>query len=198
MLDRAHQEVHRRRVQVLCRLFSSALTPGSSVLDVGTGDGWLASLIAQAAGVQMMGTDVLCRPDTHIPVRQLEGERLPFGDAEFDAVMVADVLHHADDPAVLFAESVRVSRRLVVIKDHLTDGFLAGPTLRFMDWVGNARYGVSLPHHYWARAQWDAAIAQHQLRRVRWEEDLGLYPWPASLVFGRRLHFFAVLEKPVR
>jgi hypothetical protein len=38
-----------------------------------------------------------------------------------------------------------------LIKDHTLNGFLAGLTLRFMDWVGNACYGIALPYHYWSQ-----------------------------------------------
>jgi hypothetical protein len=53
---------------------------------------------------------------------------------------------------ILLREAVRVARRMILIKDHIVDAVLAGPTLRLMDRIGNARYGVSFPHNYWPRA----------------------------------------------
>ena len=38
--------VHTRRVRVLTELLSRLIPRGSRVLDVGTGDGWLAKLLA--------------------------------------------------------------------------------------------------------------------------------------------------------
>jgi hypothetical protein len=87
---------------------------------------------------------------------------------------------------------------VVLLKDHLADGFLAHSTLRFMDDVGNARHGVPLPHTYWSRQEWEAAFARLGLRVEHFTTRLGLYPWPTSLLFGRKLHFVARLGVPDR
>jgi hypothetical protein len=63
-----------------------------------------------------------------------------------------------------------------------------------MDWVGNARHGVALPYNYWPRSKWLDAFNDLDLRLNVWKEDLGLYPWPANLVFERSLHFVARLD----
>ena len=57
-------------------------------------------------------------------------------------------------PRQLLREAVRVARRGLLIKDHTLTGFLAGPTLRLMDRVGNQRHGVALPYNYWTQQQW--------------------------------------------
>jgi ubiquinone/menaquinone biosynthesis C-methylase UbiE len=124
-----------------------------------------------------------------------DGKRIPFDDDTFDAVTLVDVLHHADDPIQLLRESRRVSRRSVLIKDHTRTGILADATLRFMDRVGNARHGVALPYKYFSREEWDQAFAEVGLSIASWEKRLNLYPFPASVVFGRSLHFVAELVR---
>ena len=62
--------------------------------------------------------------------------------------MFVDVLHHTEDPMALLGEAVRVARKTIVVKDHTLNGFLAGPTLHFLDRVGNARHDVALPYNY--------------------------------------------------
>lgn len=169
---------------------------GSTVLDVGSGDGLLASQIIEARpDLQITGIDVLVRPKSHIKIVSFDGNIIPFEDGAFDVVMFNDVLHHTEDPGVLLREAARVARSSVVLKDHLREGLLANPTLRFMDWVGNARHGVALPYNYWTREQWVNAFADLQLSAVLWNEDLRLYPAVADLFFGRSLHFIARLEK---
>ena len=167
------------------------------MLDVGSGDGLLArGVLDLRPDIRIQGVDVLARPTSHIPVALFDGVTLPFADREFDVVMMVDVLHHASAQDRLLEEMVRVSKRLLVVKDHSVRGLLARRTLAFMDWVGNARHGVSLPYAYWTPTQWDGAYSRLKLRVVQNRERLGLYPWPASLVFERRLHFIAVLERP--
>lgn len=196
MLGAAHDRlVYGRRITVLARHLAELLPADATVLDVGSGDGVLARRIMTARpDLAIRGVDVLARPSTHIPVDVFDGVHLPFADREFDATMMVDVLHHASDQDALLRELGRVTRRAVVIKDHLVQGLLAHPTLRFMDWVGNARHGVALPYSYWTPDRWERAFANAGLRVVARRNRLGLYPWPASLLFERTLHFIAVLE----
>lgn len=196
LLERIHDMgVHERRVRVLARELVSLLPENAALLDVGCGDGSLAALIhSMRPDVQVQGLDVLVRPQTAIPVTAYDGRTLPFPDKSFDAVMMVDVLHHAEDATAVLAEARRVARQVVLVKDHRRNGLLADETLRFMDWVGNARHGVALPYNYWSEAEWRAAFAKVGLTVDAWRIRLGLYPFPASLLFDRALHFVARLR----
>jgi hypothetical protein len=101
---------------------------------------------------------------------------------------MVDVLHHTADPTVLLREAGRVAGTAVVVKDHLAEGLLARPTLRVMDWVGNAHHGVVLEYNYWTSDQWHQAFRTAGLEADVWRTDLRLYPPPASWAFDRGLH----------
>jgi hypothetical protein len=89
-----------------------------------------------------------------------------------------------------------VARACVVLKDHVANGWLSRAILGVMDDVGNRRHGVALPHRYLSARQWVSATERAKLTRAVWDVGgLGLYPWPASLVFGGRLHVLARLDK---
>ncbi|HKO96193.1 MAG TPA: class I SAM-dependent methyltransferase [Pyrinomonadaceae bacterium] len=195
VIERFHSRVAERRVRVLSNHLGSLMPAGSQVLDIGCGDGLLASLIMQDyPGVQIKGADVLVREKTHIPVECFDGAQVPHEDNSFDIAMLVDVLHHSEQPLDLLREAKRVARSAVVIKDHFREGLFAGSTLRFMDWVGNARFGVALPHNYWSRRQWHEAIEAVGLTPTVWKEKLGLYAPPANLIFERSLHFIVRLD----
>lgn len=198
VIERMHQAfVFDRRIRVLAERFAVLIPKNARVLDVGCGDGRLAKWISQLRpDVEIEGIEVLVRPDCHIHALEFDGRAIPYADRSFDAAMLVDVLHHTHDPIDLLTEAARVAGDCVLIKDHVLGGRLDGVTLRFMDRVGNRRHGVALPYNYLSAVQWQATFATVGLTVEEWNSRLGLYWWPASLVFERSLHFIARLAIP--
>jgi SAM-dependent methyltransferase len=189
--------VYPRRVQVLASRLAEFLPSGAKVLDIGCGDGVIDALIMKyRPDVSITGIDVLLRDHINIPAIAFDGRTIPYGTGRFDAVIFIDVLHHTDNPEILLREAKRVSRKAIVIKDHIKDGILAGLTLRFMDWVGNAHHGVVLKYNYWTEPQWRGTFAALDLAVQEWNARIGLYPLPAAWLFERSLHFIAKLAQP--
>lgn len=189
--------VFTRRIRVLSDHLARFIPPNARLLDVGCGDGTLTKRLCELRpDITAEGVDVLIRPQTAIPVTQFDGQKLPFPDASFDCILFVDVLHHTEDPTVMLREAARVAKNCIVLKDHTQEGFLAHSTLRFMDWVGNARHGVVLPYNYWRRQQWNNAFQQLGLQIEKETRSLHLYPAPASWFFDRDLHFITRLSVP--
>jgi len=184
-----------RRVGILASHLAPLLPENGRVLDVGCADGAVSQAIVRLRpDLHIEGIEVLPRGAPQIIVSAYDGKNIPFPDKSFDAVMLVDVLHHAANPAQLLREAARVAGKCVVIKDHTAEGWLACATLRFMDRVGNARHGVALPYNYWRHAQWQQEFERVGLSPVIWKDSLHLYPWPASLLFDRALHFVSRLQ----
>ena len=194
---RSHQSlVVGRRVRVLAHLLAAKVPGNSSVLDIGCGDGTVGSLIQSAVpSVQIQGIEIAERPACRIPCGSFDGLHIPFPDATFDVCMFVDVLHHTNDIRQVLAEASRVSRRFLLIKDHRSESPLDFYTLKFMDWIGNRPHGVVLPNNYQSRSQWDIYFADAHLSLRAWEDQVPLYPFPFSTIFGGKLHFVALLEK---
>ena len=188
--------VHKRRVRVLKSLIGPLLSSNAKVLDVGCGDGLLSKdLLSYETGITITGLDVNVRKETFIPVVKFDGEFIPFDNESFDIVMFIDVLHHTINPLSLLLEASRVTKKAIIIKDHILDGMLAYHTLCFMDWFGNAQHDVELPNNYMTREQWTELFNELKMNILWWNEKLNLYPIPADWIFGRSLHFISSLEK---
>ena len=189
------QFVKHSRVRRLSNLLTPYFAHGKNVLEIGAGDGKLAAaLIESVAGLEITGIDVLERSDAAIPIQQYDGSQIPFDDKSFDIALIVDVLHHTSNQEEILGEAKRVAKDAIVLKDHLREGLLAQRTLQFMDWVGNARYGVSLPFEYWTTEQWQTAFRKLNLEVTAWNDQLKLYPTIPGFFFNRSLHFIAELR----
>lgn len=200
LLERMYQSiiggrVFSRRVDTLCEHFAKLLPENATILDVGCGNGLIARRLQHhyRPDVTIRGIDVLLQEEKHIPIEQFDGETFPCEDDTYDVVMFVDVLHHTENQEALLREAIRVARKGVLIKDHPRNGFLAGPTLRFMDWVANRKYGMPLPFNYWTREKWMSTFEELGLKIQSWNTRLGLYR-PLGCLFGRQLHFISYLE----
>jgi SAM-dependent methyltransferase len=196
----AHRRaVSGRRGRVLSDFLAARMPAGASVLDIGCGDGTIASLIArQNSGVSIRGIEFAPRATCLIECLPFDGATIPHPSASFDVCMFVDVLHHAQGAQGverLLSEACRVSRRFVLIKDHLSESRFDFKTLQFMDWVGNRPHGVVLPYNYQSRAQWNQYFSKTGLNVCDWNDQIPIYPFPFSALFGRRLHFIVRLEK---
>jgi len=90
---------------------------GPRVLDLGCGAGDSIDLFRRLAPeVRWSGVDIEESPEVGMRTRRdgdfhsFDGERLPFGDAEFDLVWCKQVLEHVEKPRTLLAEVARVLR----------------------------------------------------------------------------------------
>ncbi len=97
--------------------------PGKRVLEVGCGNGWVLREIARRVGEsgRAVGLDpsdellAIAREQAsqeglQIEVRQGDARNLPFGDGEFDVVLVPLVLLHVPDAERVLPELIRVVR----------------------------------------------------------------------------------------
>lgn len=184
---------------MLAELLAAKIPAGASVLDIGCGDGSIANQVTKFnPSVTVQGIEYAPRGTCLIECKAFDGSNIPYPAGTFDVCMFVDVLHHVKDSRgieQLLSEAFRVSRRYVLIKDHLSENRFDFLTLQFMDWVGNRPHGVVLPYNYQSRSDWEKHFQATRLKVMEWQNSVQLYPFPFSALFGRQLHYIGLLTK---
>jgi len=189
----------RRRARVLARHIAPLIPRGGVVLDLGAGNGRLGKAVLDLRrDVLLSAVDIKLPTKAYMAVRRFDGVTLPHGDASVDAVLISDVLHHADDPIRLLREAVRIARHVIIIKDFIQADWFDRQTLRLIDWVERLPAALGPSGHYWSAGEWTLALQRVGAQIESWETDLAIYPWPASVLFGRSMHFVARLRPALR
>ena len=200
LMERVHAPVYASRLRALVRCITPHLQDGDQVLDVGCGFGALGKAILDAPscprGVRFKGLERVSRGSALIDGETYDGLTIPFADRTYDVVILADVLHHEADPDRLLRECIRVSRRLLIIKDHQRRGFFARQRLALLDWAANSPYGVPCLYQYRTSSEWAASHRRHSLVVEQELTAMSLYPVGLNWLFGGGLHYFAALRVP--
>ena len=189
--------VFNRRVLVLAKNICDIIPKNvRSVLDIGCGDGTISSLILKnKPNILIKGLEVSERKRCLIDCKVFSGIEIPLKNSAVDLCILIDVLHHTVNIQELLKEAIRVSQRYIIIKDHIYSNYFDLAVLRFMDWIGNKPYGVNLPYNYQKKDSWLHIFQSNNVKITMWNDNLKLYPFPFSLLFGNKLHFITLLEK---
>jgi len=92
-----------------------------SLLDVGCGDGLLLEHLRKIypkktfVGADISETALKAARGKKLTVKKIDGEKLPFKDNSFDAVVSVQVLQHVENPDKFIKELQRVSKKFVLI-----------------------------------------------------------------------------------
>jgi demethylmenaquinone methyltransferase / 2-methoxy-6-polyprenyl-1,4-benzoquinol methylase len=133
---------------------SLGVTPGARVIDVAAGTGLVSAEIVRRFGCRVVAVDqseamlerarLKLARDAHLAARvelvRAEAERLPFGNAEFDALTVGYLLRYVDDPATTLRQLARVVRPGGTIASY-EFGVPSSAPLRAL-WQGYTRVGL--------------------------------------------------------
>ena len=135
---RLYQKSPLKRDKVAAILSVLGGIEGKRCLDLGSDNGVVSLLLRQQGGSWASGdltseTVEAIRALVGSDVHLVNGRRLPFRDAEFDLVVVADMIEHIEDEDSFVGEIARILRpggRLVVNTPHARDTLLRRLRLR--------------------------------------------------------------------
>lgn len=152
-----------------------AVPLGARVLDIGTGSGYLAKLIALERKADVTCVDVVDQNKTDLPTIIFDGIHLPFADREFDVVLLSYVLHHAGrNQERLLTEAKRVCRGKIIIYE---DEVLLGAKDLFSlahGKVYNWLYQTTTPCKHHSIGEWIAIFEKNGLKVEEKRSDWGI------------------------
>lgn len=152
------------------------IAPGSKILDVGCGDGVLGGKLIETKNRVVTGIDMSQEAIRKARLNKLEAligdieKPLDFADESFDCVILCNILEHLVDPLATLKESLRVTRKQVVIS---TPNFAVFPS----------RIEVALGHFpsvpmfgwKWYNSQHIRLFSYNDFRHTLKELDFGVH-----------------------
>lgn len=130
---------------------------GTSVLDLGAGEGYVGEALRDRTGCEVTLVDVVDLHRVALPFQLYNGRHLPFGDRQFDTVVASLILHHCEDPLQVLCEAARVSRSRIVIIESIYQSEWERKLLTFLDRLANgirSEGQISAPLHFRTEVEW--------------------------------------------
>jgi SAM-dependent methyltransferase len=168
-----------------------------AILDVGGGDGSLGlALQTYRPRTSVVGVEVSLRAATRhgMAMVRFDGRDIPFADASFDVAVVSNVLHHASDPEALMQEVRRVTRRRIIVKDHLSASRVDDLKLGALDLMGNLRLGAQVSAVYLSSERWERMFRALPGVRVTIFQELPFRRGLLARLFSNALEIMFVLD----
>lgn len=131
---------------------------GEKILDLGAGDGLMASEIKNQLGKDIILVDILDYNRTDLPLILYNPEgKIPLRDNEVDTTILYTVLHHSSDPKRLLEEATRVTKQRLIIKEAYVEDDIKKMINSFFDWFYNRVIGdedIYVPLNFLKVAGW--------------------------------------------
>lgn len=168
------------RARFLISFFEDQLPKKAKILDVGAGVCNISRQLSQNGhSVTPLDIQNLSMVSGLDPLLY-DGGKIPFKDNTYDVGLLVTVLHHVVEAEYLFDETVRVSKKVVVIED-VYDSWLHKRLTFFFDSLLNLEF-IGHPHNNKTDNEWKLFFAERGLKLVS-ERAMGSY-----LVFRHKVY----------
>ena len=134
---------------------SKLIDKDAEVLDFGCDDGGLSyELLSLRPDISIRGVDIQSHRNELIEKVIYDGTRLPFKDNSFDCVFCSDVLHHCPDLRFSLEEIKRVSKKSIIIKDHIYTSSFMLFWISLADWCFNVQFDINCHFNFNTKIGW--------------------------------------------
>src|SRR3990167_10972285 len=110
------QTLAQKRAKLVVDRILPYIKHSRRIIDIGCGTGHVANLLTKH-GKKITPVDISNKSLVKIikPIIY-DGKHLPFPNQLFDTSLLLMVLHHTQEPSVVFSEAARVGKELVIIE----------------------------------------------------------------------------------
>ena len=168
-LQRARRRRKVGRSYDMALEISRIIKPGSSVLDVGCGNGFIAHHLTGLLNAKVVGIDVGPTTDACLDYIPYDGRHFPLVDNSFDVIVLCYVLHHAQDARLVLNEVHRVLRNggtAIIYEDNPASWWD-----RAVCWTHNFKWkGRTGPCTFQLRNEWSKVFGLAGFKTIRQRE----------------------------
>ncbi len=152
-------KIHQKKVRYITSLVGDFLDKKGKIMDLGCGSGEISKKLLDD-GYKVTSVDVVAKLKVE-GVREIiyDGGHLPFGDKEFDQVLLITVLHHVPKFQELLKEVSRVSREIIIVED-VYENWWEKINVWFWDSALNLEF-FGHPHNNRSDAEWKEIFKQN-------------------------------------
>lgn len=161
------EKIFGARVEEIVDQIKSFLRLDDLIIDLGAGPCLFTKLLREQ-GYKVKPVDIKNRSYyENISSQIYDGKNLPFKNDDFDICLLIAVLHHTPHPERVLKEAIRVSTKIIIYEDVVTNIFQKLYTY-FIDSVLNKEF-FGHPHTNKTDKQWRRLFKKLGLKLVRVE-----------------------------
>jgi len=152
----------------LAKIVVNLCPDNAFILDYGCDDGSTAKRIMELnPTLKIVGVDIQNNRAAQIPVKIFDGTKIPYPANTFDMVISLDVLHHTQNIPAQIKELKRVSKKYILIKDHVTYGIFSKALVSFFNYISNVPYGIQCAFNYPLEKEWYTFFKDQKLQVIK-------------------------------
>jgi SAM-dependent methyltransferase len=106
------------RAKLITQAFSKWITKGERALDIGCGNGHIASHLRNTFSLHIIGCDVKNYLAVNVPFKLIKNGNLPSSTKKYEVAFLIDVLHHLDydNQFELINKAMKISKKLLIFE----------------------------------------------------------------------------------